>query len=300
MGDIVKRFLSLLLALCLLTGCANFSDSETSSEPKTFDISDGISRDRESFYYEFDFDSDGEEEVVEMDVRYDSMDHWEGGDLIISVGDYSTKLEIAEGTIEKVYACDIDTEDGVYDIAVITCEYSGDPRLRILNYDPDLTPYKFYYEHIADDNWIGYAISYYFNVNDDGSITIEEQTPSYGMWSVYRTYERDDDGVFCEIVPKKYEILPDFMEDAYTENMSGKELEMWEKGYIKAYTDYDGDDITIEKGDYVKVLYDDGENSVYFETEDGSGEWVDIGYMYSFDAEFRPDEFNPHFFYLAG
>jgi len=174
--------------------------------------------------------------------------------------------------------------------------------IRIFNYDGALSQYEFRSKDfgVFDELWLGYAVSYHFNVNEDDTITLEMQTPSYGMWSVYRTYERDEYGIFGEVVPEKYEILPDFMENAYKENLSGKELEMWEDGYILAHTDYDYDGFSIEEGEYIKPLYDDGENRIYVEKQDGTGGWMNIGYDDYFNSVFNRDEFNNHFFFLAG
>ncbi len=302
----------LVLALCLvLSGCnipgsnaVNDTDTNENTLPRTIDISKGISKNGESFSYSFDFDGDEIKEKIEMDLST-SENEWEET-LNVSVGEYSVTLDMLYGEIDAVYACDIDSEDGVYDLAIITIEASGDPRLRILKYNSELENYEFaslpneYGEvGVYDDNWLGYAISYYFNVNDDDTITIEEQTPSYGMWSVYKTYKVDYI-TLEEIPPERYEILPDFMEKAYLGDMSGEELDMWKKGYIKAYCDYKNDSFEIKTGEYVKPIYDDGKNNIYIEKEDGTGGWMFIGIGENFTREFDPEKFNSHFFYLAG
>lgn len=252
-----KKIFILYMALCLvLTGCSlktgsvergsSYSDvldkmpSESGTSPtttnattvqvpvttqapksnvmpnRTVDISSGISGDGLSFSYKFDFDFDGKKENVLMKVKgsYDS-----GQTLSVSVGKYAKNLEFFDGEIDAVYACDIDRNDNLCDLAIITMEMSGDPRLRILKYDPNLTPYKFYSDYdgsYMEENWLGYAVSYYFNINNDDTLTLEEQTSSYGMWSVYRKYRRNSAGAFVEVKPDKYNILPDFMNNQLT------------------------------------------------------------------------------------
>lgn len=314
----MKRILLSILLLCfVLAGCETDVEVITPSTPeptftvaptetqkpssakdkraRTIDISKGISEDKQSFSYKFDFDLNQVKEEITINAFI--PDSLYEGELQVSIGDYSTKLEFIEGTIDAVYACDIDKDDGAYDIAIITCEGSGDPRIRILKYNSSLSAYEFKYSYdggITDDMWFGYAISYYLNVNDDNTITIEAQTPSQGMWSVMKTYRLDEHfGFFEEVKPKQYKILPDFMEGRSQHlDMTSEEKDMWEKGYIKAYIDYDGNNFTIEKGEYIKPLYDDGNDHILVEKENGEQGWMTLSYdLYSF---------NQHYFYLAG
>ena len=307
----MKKILVLLISLLMIIGLAGCNDNtvappietpepEAKDYPRTEDISQGIEDEGESFSYSYDFDHDGEEEDIELEII--SEEDWESK-MAIRIGDYEKRVEIIDwGSIDAVYSCVIDTEDGVRDLAVITNEQSADPRLRIFKYDEDLTQYEFSYENYdgdyatSDDRWIGYAVSYYFNVNDDDTITIEEQTNSMGMWSVYKTYKMDSQGRFAEIKPDKYEILPDFIEGSYgSSQVEGEEKSMWDKGFIKAYIDFESGEVSLEEGEYFKVLYDDGEDNIYIEKEDGTSGWIYIGY----DAEGRYD-LNQYFFFLAG
>jgi hypothetical protein len=200
-----------------------------------------------------------------------------------------------------VYSCDIVEDDRTRDIAIITNEESGDPRIRILSYGNDLQPYSFYDEHsengTVDCNWLGYACSYYFGVNDDSTITIEEQTNSVGMWSIYRKYELKDN-VFEEIPYDKYVIVSDFMKNReyFDESVTEEEKDKWEKGYIMAYAPYSNESINIAEGEYIKPLYDNDKNRIYVEKENGETGYIDVGYGSSFNR----DEFNFMYFYLAG
>ena len=104
-------------------------------------------------------------------------------------------------------------------------------------------------------------------------------------------------GRFTEVKPAYYEILPEFMSTKYTnvygEELVGYERQMWDKGYIKAYTTY-YDNITIYRGEYFKVLYDDGYNHLYIVKENGQAGWIN---MPDYDERHR---LNLNFFYLAG
>ena len=195
----------------------------------------------------------------------------------------------------------MDTSDDVMSIAIITCEVSGDPRLRILKYNAAMTPSMFKMNtadgpYTEDSLWLGYAVSYYFNVNDDDSVTVEEQTDSAGMWSVYKTY-RLSGGYYTEVVPKSYEVLPDFMEKRflYGGSLSGEELTKWNQGYVKAYAEYAGQGITLYPGDYFKVISDDGKNNLSIEKENGETGRINVDYS-------NPNRYslNEFYFYLAG
>ena len=146
--------------------------------PRTEDISSGIENDGKEFEYFSDFDFDGKEEEVEIDFDILNEDAWEY-EMEVSVGDYEVSIDVDGRHIEAVYVCDIDEYDGVRDLVVITNEMSDDPVVRIMKYKPGLPKYKFmndFDNKPCEENWIGYSVSYYFNVNDDVSVTIEEQT----------------------------------------------------------------------------------------------------------------------------
>lgn len=305
----MKKISLLFLALLvILSGCTKDSTEVPSPQvspqaqkpARTVDISKGISENGMSFSHSFDFDLDGNPEDISMNVELTNNPDFPEAKLMISLGEYSGSLEMLDGTIDAVYACDINATDGHYDIAIITNEVSDDPRIRILEYEPELMPYVF--ETPPDEYgeggtyqelWLGYAVSYYFNVNDDNTVTIEEQTPSRGMWSVYKTYKIEYRGLM-EIPPERYEILPDFMarQLTYDAGMDADEKAMWEKGFIKAYTDYPDENVIIKAGEYIKPVYDDGKNKVLVKKENGDALWIDL--------ELNLYDFNPHFFFLAG
>lgn len=297
-----RNIFVILLTLCMIiTSCSYGVDSNSDNAVtwlRTTDISSGIKNNGRAFSHDCDLDFDGKNETVTMEVVQDPEEPWEAY-LVVSAGEFKTELPMIDGVIDRVYACDIDIHDGVFDIAVITNEASDDPRIRIMKYNKDFPLYEFRFNDdggINQEVWLGYAISYYFNVNADNTITIEMQTPSYGMWSVYKTFAQNDLGTFEEVFPEHYEILPDFMEKAYTEDMNSKELEMWKKGFIKAYSHYDDGALSIKKDEYVKPIYDNGKNKVYVKKEDGTGGWMNIDYA----KRYNPAEFNQYFFFLAG
>ncbi len=259
----------------------------------------------EEYTGQYDFDFDGTNESISLNViSSNQSDKWTGQTMQVTIGNRTTSVETVEASISAVYVCDIDATDGVKDIAVITTEASSDPFLRIFRYDNSLSVYKFEFKNYWDDETsileydpLGYVDKYYLNVNDDGSITIEEQTDSAGMWEVLKKYYRDSDGIFKEQVPQYYEILPIFMENIlyWSSDLTGYERTMWEKGYIKSNVKYQSNGFTINKGEYFKVIYDDGNDYIYVVKENGSAGWIYIGY----DADNRY-KLNDRFFYLAG
>ena len=111
-----------------------------------------------------------------------------------------------------------------------------------------------------------------------------------------RDFELDENGVFEEIERESYDIQPGFMDEVLSYNMlEDDEVPMWLKGYVKAHCDYNHGDISINEGEYFKVLKDNDESMVYIEKEDGSAGWINIDY----DVDGRYD-LNPAFFFLAG
>lgn len=323
----MKKFLLLLLSLIFVLSCSSCDSKRNKwggggsgggggissivnapqQTKRTVDISEGILADGLEFEYSYDFDFDNQNEDIALHVT-EGMDENEEyySFLNVVVGEKSTIIDIYDGYIEKVYFCDIDTTDNAGDIAIITTEGSGDPRIRILSYTNNLKAYKFVSDNsydsgdINNSNWLGYACSFYFNVNNDDTITLEEQTTSTGMWSVLKNYKRNPDGMFEEIRPEKYEILPDFMEnqDIFSswEDLPEEETEMWKRGYVQAKISWPYGDIAIEEGEYFKPLYDDGNNNLYVETQSGDAGWIEI----KNDYDVYSSELNPMFFFLAG
>ena len=273
---------------------------------RTEDLSYGISDDAESFACSYDFDFDGISEDIVIRNIPSEQDGWNDSDTEVMMGSYKKTLETQGAYFEAAYACDIDTSDGLMELAFITSEYSGDPVLRIFKYDQQLSQYEFY----KDEDWmdvsenvtdwyLGYAVTKFFNVNDDDSITVEEQTPSSGMWSVYKTYHRNENGVFVEKKPEYYEVIPDFMENNYimTSDADEQEKNMWSKGFVKAHADYKSNGFAIKSGEYFKVVYDDGENNIYIEKQDGQSGWICLE---RFSLETDITQLNPYFFFVAG
>ncbi len=294
----MKKIFSLLsLSMCLaLAGCTGGNEN---TPPRVRDTSGSITDNGRGFYsHNIDLDFDGENETITMDIVMNEEMPWEAS-LNITAGEFSTSLPMIDGMIDAVYSCDIDTEDGVRDLAIITNEVSDDPRIRIVKYAENMPLYQFKMNDdggINDELWLGYAISYYFNILENDQLVLEMQTPSYGMWSVYRTFQRNENGVFEEVIKEHYDILPDFMEKAYTKDFSEHELDMWQKGYIMAQCDYEYEGFKIKDGEFFKPLYDDGNHKIYVEKEDGTSGWISIDYAKGYD----PAKLNQNFFFLAG
>ena len=107
-------------------------------------------------------------------------------------------------------------------------------------------------------------------------------------WTVNRTFQRNYNGIFCEVVPSYYEILTEYRSNQYSD-VPGFERTMWKNGYIKAYADYSNNGVVIKKGEYFSVLYDNGNGYVYIEKENGHNGWMYV------DAR-ACNNLNPFFF----
>ncbi len=289
MKKLCKMGMAMLLFLCL-TACATLPkqqcDNKKQTHPRVVKLFAPEAADNVNYQGNYDFDADGQPEEIELAIS-SVTDPW------------------YDETIAGVYAFDMDTSDGLLDLGVVTVEYSADPALRIFRYNADLTQHSFAsYNH--DENGytepfdrfgLGYAINYYFAFDDAGVLTVESQTESSGMWSIYKTYKADANGVWTEVLKEKYEILPDF----FTMHAKGwhpeepAEAEMWHKGYVKAYIDYSNSEMTLKAGEYFKPLYDDRKNNIYIEKENGEGGWMNIDY-----TSFNREALNTYFFSVAG
>lgn len=242
------------------------------------------------FSGEYDMDFDGKKEYIEIRITDDDENQY----MDVSVGGKSKRVNTWWGSLTDVYATDINSTDGVKDLVIVTVEESEDPVARMFRYGDSLNQYRFDTDWGEDTElWTGY-VSSYFNVFEDNRFIIKEQTDSYGMWGVLKIYRMSEDGIFYEERPEHYEILvEEFMEGGYLPVEDADELRMWEKGYVKAHSRYESNDMVIRQGEYFKVLYDNGYNFLYIIKENGQSGWISIeGYPMS--------EVNPHFFFLAG
>jgi len=246
----------------------------------------------------FDFNSDGTDEKYLVEPSEN--------ELKVLIGDYNVVTEMYEGSVDILYITNLFGGDN-WSLAVITNEVSGDPRLRLITYTDaglKLETFKTFTEDEYSANeivenhlWLGYADKYYFNVDDNGVLTIRQNTPSIGMWDVYMTYQYTD-GLYEFIDTSYYEIAPDFMTEReyFFNEMSDHEKAMWYGGYMKAYTDCRYSGFTIKKGEYFRVTHDDGHNYIFIEKADGNMCWVKLDYETSSEMY----NLNPNFFYMAG
>lgn len=308
----MKKFCLLMSVAMLLSGCSNIEPAEKPDivdepKPRTVilnetDTQNYVFRDR--FQDKFDFDSDGNKEQIYIDIidtGWSSGKSEEFPYMLVNIGDRVVKTQIEDdGFIMMVYACDIDVNDGVYDLAVITEELSADPRIRIFRYDENLTPYSFGERDYNNSMWIGYVDRCYFNVNDDNTITLRCGSDA-GMWDKMETYTLNENGEFEEIKPEKgyYEILADHVNtggwgDDY-DPMTEEERLKLRDGYIMAHCKCSNEQITLNKGDYFKVLYEDFNGNIYIEKETGEGGWIKLDI-----SDNLRYELNSHFFYMAG
>jgi len=198
----------------------------------------------------------------------------------------------------QAYVCDVDTNDGVKDLAFTISEIDAGDSLYILKCDNNLTPYRFeeknpdgsssYIDH-CDLGYIGFYSK--FNFNDDGTFSVKSQTNSYGMWSIIKNYSLAN-GFFTENISDYYEVIP---EHYSTYGLKSKEKEMSEIGYIKAHSDFHSNNITINKNEYFTVVFDDCKDNLYITKENGESGWICIK-----DRIHDLMELNEDYFYIAG
>jgi len=315
----MKRIIYIVLPLIFTFFISGCSKQETAYvEPEKPNIRCELLYDRKNaegvengvYNGSYDFDSDGTEEKISVECIGKNEEFTYNGQtetyyhneyVNVSIGEKTYKFEDFIGQIDSVYICDIDEKDGVKDLALIMADLDISYLLRIFKYGEKLTPYNFsslnFDKKTVLNNFLSISsVDSYFNIEQDGTITTKTLAGISGMWETYKKYSRNSNGIFEENRPEYYEILPEFMEEklALDSELTGEEREKWENGYVKAYTNYTGEDITIKKNEYFKVKFDDGNGKVYIEKENGDSGWIYIGY--DMDS-YHP--LNDKFFYLA-
>ncbi len=219
-----------------------------------------------------DMDSDGESERVQF---------YSGGEG--KYGEISATLTIdgaATGdflkgcvgyNIEAVYLMDMMPNDHAKEIAVFTMCESADPMLKIFRYSNggvkalnfDLWD-KWFGTRIQPDFWLGYADDFPLTVNDDGSITLQTQTDSNGMWDVYTTYRINEYGNIVLVPQDTYTVVPS----------SWYHSDQW--GYWLVEQTFTGSGLPLYQGDRIKPVLDDGNNHIYIQKSNGQGGWFTI------------------------
>lgn len=299
----IAIFLVAAILLSILAGCNNTPKKVSEPRVKLLyeDEGDGLIFDSWTGY--FDFDNDETKERVKVRVL-DPDDKSYSQYLNVKIGEFETTIEGVDRVhVEAIYGCDIDPNDGAWDLAVFTIEQSADPRVFIFKYNENLEPYVFwgtdYNGEEAGENcyWLGYIDKPYFDITADNKIILRTQTGSRGMWYVNRIFSLDDRGRISEEKQELYEILPDFMlNSSLADEFNAEEKQMWDKGYIKANISLDGNSIDLMQGEYFKVLYDDDNNNLFIEKENGENGWINLD---SQDVTTFID-LNLAFFFMAG
>ena len=202
--------------------------------------------------------------------------------------------------VHTVLVTDIDLTDGVRDLVVFSWFESGELEMKIIKCDSNMTEYKFVQYEISNWLWLGCPggnEESLFTMNEDGTFSVQRQTPGMGMWGVISTYRETFAGsrTYAEVPVAYYEIqLDDFMNPAGYSEMGNYERNMWAKGYIRAYTAYKGEGVNLKKNDYFKVLYDNAKGYVYIVKTNGEAGWIYI------DNYTQREALNRYFFYMAG
>ena len=304
MGKITAMIIMLVLST-VATGCdmvkkSNKEESDSRVQLLYEPPKGGIELD--SWSGEADFDFDGEAENIDISVT--ELADTYSQDINISVGEYSKTIHGDDSVyILAIYACDIDNDDKYKDLAIFTEELSADPKLYILKYN-NLEAYSFvgvdYDGEPREEEclWLGYCDKPYLEINEDDSIILREQTNSRGMWDMHKKHYLNNEGKIVEEKQDSYVVVKDYMAEPgdWMEFVDEREEEMWCKGYIRAYTDFEGNLIDLEEGDYFEVLLDDDDNNLFIRKENGEEGWINIDTGDYMDTL----ELNDKFFMMAG
>ena len=238
----------------------------------------------------YDLNFDGINEKIQVNVsRIDASKKY----MKISAGEKTKELKISCLSLDAVYLCDVDPYDGYKDIAVVTTEEGIN--LRIFKGDGELTQYQFksndYFGKpvIYDFCSFGFISNPEFSIENDKSILMENVFNATAG-SIYTTYKLNENDIFEEVIPAYYTIDNSRMANYLpSDDITGYERSMWEKGYIKAYKNHSDNGVVINRGEYFRVLYFNGYEYIFVEKENGNSGWIYLGEnMY---------ELNPYYFH---
>lgn len=267
----------------------------------------------EYFEYWADINRDGTADPIRLSGTWQQDDYYM--DIKLTMGGASVTVSSGFG-VREAYLCDLSPYDDYMEVMLIT-EWEND----WLNYE------MFRYENgrLRKLGWnnVDYSPNtreIYFNVTGDNSFVLAEATESMGMWSCYVNYTVSYGGISRQ-TQDYYEVCPGFASQS-REYMTYDELHRW--GYVEswqeytmlwydyamAHTDYYNYNqrynsarpaTSLRRGEYFKILYDDGNNWIYIQKSDGTGGWLDISFDYygGFDYETR-EAISPLMFYMAG
>ncbi len=228
-------------------------------------------RDMPNLSYSDDMDSDGITENIELKIT--GKDEYDSINASLKIGDaYISDITNASETwsIEAVYLVDLVPNDNAKEIAVYFMCYSGDPELYIYRYNNGtIKPMTFKRWESWDNKYIyddvfytGYVEAYIFDINDDGTFMLQEQTDSIGMWDVYVPYRINSEGIIERVYKDSYEVV---YGSSYGEN---------EWGFWYANTNLIGYGMPIYAGEWIRPVADDMNGNILIEKSNGTKGWI--------------------------
>ncbi len=221
--------------------------------------------------YSDDMDSDGEDERIELKITGTTVN--DGITASLKIGQAYINNIIPSTTtwsIDAVYFADLTPNDNAKELAIYTLSDSDDPELYIYRYSQGkIEPLTFKIWESWDNKYsyrsswyTGYIETYVFDVNDDGSFTIQEQTDSFGMWDVYVPYKLNESNVIERVQKDSYPVVAN---TSYGYNEWG----FW---YVdKTLTGYG---LPLYSGDWIKPIADNMNGNILIEKNDGTTGWV--------------------------
>lgn len=294
-GMKMKKLTAFLAALILcLSGCQNTEkpENEVADVPKTEEKSgymcnllwERSDTGTDSVILKEDFDSDGQKEEVLIRVA--------NGALEIKSDSYAYNSGNLEAyVLSKVYFLDLDTEDGLAELAVLTVEESDDPCVRVFRAGSDsIGPLGFKCGEggVNTGFYSGYDQNIY--VNEKNVLTLSKRG-SFGMWSVEDSFSLKD-GVLYEIPEEERKVVyPSYGEIA--ELLTKEELIdnlyilndeeyglLRDKGMAVAHADFDpasGETLMeLRSGEAFSVIAEKDDGKVKIRKENGEEGYIDL------------------------
>lgn len=294
-GMKMKKLTAFLAVLILcLSGCQNTEkpENEVADVPKTEEKSgymcnllwERSDTGTDSVILKEDFDSDGQKEEVLIRVA--------DGALEIKSDSYAYNSGNLEAyVLSKVYFLDLDTEDGLAELAVLTVEESDDPCVRVFRAGSDsIGPLGFKCGEggVNTGFYSGYDQNIY--VNEKNVLTLSKRG-SFGMWSVEDSFSLKD-GVLYEIPEEERKVVyPSYGEiaglltkDELIDNLYILNDEEYgllrDKGMAVAHADFDpasGETLMkLRSGEAFSVIAEKDDGKVKIRKENGEEGYIDL------------------------
>lgn len=204
--------------------------------------------------------------------------------------------------VKDIYVADLDPSDGAIEILPVLTGDSDFANIVAYKYDGaaveplELEGGDDLPAEMKNVFMIGnvYCVYNGISLGESGELNLNRRTRSVGLWGVKTALALDEAGRLVEHGSDVSDVWLDGVFDLLYTGGTAEEDEMAERGYAQAKMDYD----FLKQGDYFTILYDDGNDNVYIETDDGREGWINVS-LDNLDINTRM-ELSPVIFMLAG